>query len=193
MIATIQSALECVAASLPDAALHMMHGDWERGVVVAASSVDMTQEPVTADAPAEMRRVIGSRASFPTLAKGSTVQLGQGWHLVTSAKLDPVGASVTIGLSAALDETTAEYRRGGTQVRQPIQLLAVESDVLDAWSENIAPTTCRAWFCCISTQHWLEPTEPQIGDELQFDGHRVRVAAVAKHDGYYILTCRERR
>ncbi len=192
MIATIQAALASVAQSLPDAALLMSHGG-DTGTVLAVSSVDMTQEPVTADAPQEMRRVVGSRADFPSLEKGSTVQVGEGWHLVTSAKLDPIGASITAGLSAALDAKTAEYKRSGTQVRQPIQLLAVESEVLDAWSDNIAPTTCRAWFCCISADHWLEVTEPQIGDELAFDGNRLRVAAVTKKDGCYILTCRARR
>lgn len=192
MIATIQDAIASLVSSLPDAAMQMAHGD-ENGVVLASSSVDMSQEPVTADGPAEVRRFVGSRADFPTLGRGSTVRVGAAWHLVTSAKTDPVGASVSFGVSGALDEVTADYKRGGTPVRQPVQMLAVEDEVLDTWSDALAPTTCRAWFCCISADHWLEATEPQIGDELNFDGNRLRVAKVAKHDGYFVLTCRARR
>lgn len=192
MIATIQSAISSLAQSLPDAAKVMRHGS-EEGTVLMTSSLDMTQDPVTEDTPQEMRRVCGSCGDFPTIAKFATVLLGDDWHIVTSAKKDPIGASFTIGLSAALNDYVAEYRRSGTQVRQPIPMLAVESDVMDAWSENIAPTTCRAWFCCITAEHWLEATEPQIGDDLTIDGNRLKVAAVKKHDGCWVLNCRARR
>lgn len=192
MFAAIQSALDTLAASLPDAALRMSHKD-EAGTALAVSSVDMSQDPVTSDAPVETRRVTVPRCAFPTLGKGATVLMGDRWYLVTSCRLDPVGASMSCGLSAPLDAMVADYRRAGTDIRQPVNMLAVESDVLDAWSDNIAPTTCRAWFCVISAEHWLDVTEPQVGDELVFDGRRLRVAQAAKRDGYFHLTCRARR
>jgi len=192
MVATIEAAIASLSASLPDASLRMRHGEAE-GNVLSASSRDLSGDTVAADAPQEMRRVIGKRSDFPDLAKGSCVFVGGCGHIVTSARTDPVGASLTIGLSAALDEVTATYRRPGTGIRQPLHALAVESEVLDAWADNLAPTSCRAWFVAFAAADWLETTDPRIGDEIAIDENVLRVAAVAKHDGNWLLTCRARR
>ena len=192
MVATIEAAVASLAASLPDAAFGMRHGE-AVGTVLASSSRELSGDTVAADAPQEMRRYIGTRSVFPDLTKGSTVEIGGKWHLVTSCRTDPVGASLSFGVSAPLDEVAAIYRRPGTQVRQPLRVLAVESEVLDVWSDSLAPTACRAWFVALSAEHWLETTEPQVGDEITIDGTTMRVAAVAKHDGCLVLTCRARR
>ena len=192
MVATIEAAVASLAASLPDAAFGMRHGE-AVGTVLASSSRELSGDTVAADAPQEMRRYIGTRSAFPDLTKGSTVEIGGKWHLVTSCRTDPVGASLSFGVSAPLDEVAAIYRRPGTQVRQPLRVLAVESEVLDVWSDSLAPTACRAWFVALSAEHWLETTEPQVGDEITIDGTTMRVAAVAKHDGCWVLTCRARR
>ena len=192
MVATIEAAVASLAASLPDAAFGMRHGE-AVGTVLASSSRELSGDTVAADAPQEMRRYIGTRSVFPDLTKGSTVEIGGRWHLVTSCRTDPVGASLSFGVSAPLDEVAATYRRPGTQVRQPLRVLAVESEVLDVWSDSLAPTACRAWFVALSAEHWLETTEPQVGDEITIDGTTMRVAAVAKHDGCWVLTCRARR
>ena len=192
MVATIEAAVASLAASLPDAAFGMRHGE-AVGTVLASSSRELSGDTVAADAPQEMRRYIGTRSVCPDLTKGSTVEIGGKWHLVTSCRTDPVGASLSFGVSAPLDEVAAIYRRPGTQVRQPLRVLAVESEVLDVWSDSLAPTACRAWFVALSAEHWLETTEPQVGDEITIDGTTMRVAAVAKHDGCWVLTCRARR
>ena len=192
MVATIESAIASLSASLPDASLRMRHGEAE-GAVLSSSSRDLSGDTVSADAPQEMRRVVGKRRDFPELCKGCAVRLGDRWHIVTSARTDPVGASLSVGLSAELDEIVATYRRPGTQIRQPLKVLAVESEVLDAWGDDLAPTSCRAWFVALSAEHWLENGDPQIGDEATVDGRVLRVAAVAKHDGFWLLTCRARR
>ena len=192
MVATIEAAVASLAASLPDAAFGMRHGE-AVGTVLASSSRELSGDTVAADAPQEMRRYIGTRSVFPDLTKGSTVEIGGKWHIVTSCRTDPVGASLSFGVSAPLDEVAAIYRRPGTQVRQPLRVLAVESEVLDVWSDSLAPTACRAWFVALSAEHWLETTEPQVGDEITIDGTTMRVAAVAKHDGCWVLTCRARR
>lgn len=192
MVETIEAALSSLASSLPDAAQRMRHGE-AVGTVLASSSRELTGDTVAADAPQEMRRYIGTRRVFPDLTKGSTVEIGGAWHLVTSCRTDPLGASLSFGVSAPLDEVAAIYRRPGTSIRQTLRVLAVESEVLDVWSDSLAPTACRAWFVALSAEHWLETTEPQVGDEITIDGTTMRVAAVAKRDGYWILTCRERR
>ena len=192
MVATIEAAVASLASSLPDAAQTMRHGE-ATGTVLSSSSRELSGDTVTADAPQEMRRYIGTRSAFPDLCKGSTVEIGGAWHLVTSCRTDPVGASLSLGVSAPLDEVAAIYRRPGTSIRQTLRVLAVESEVLDVWSDSLAPTACRAWFVALSAEHWLETTEPQVGDEATIDGRVLRVAAVAKHDGCWLLTCRARR
>ena len=192
MVKTIEAALSSLASSLPDAAQSMRHGE-AVGTVLASSSRELTGDTVAADAPQEMRRYIGIRSAFPDLCKGSTVEIGGAWHLVTSCRTDPVGASLSFGVSAPLDEVAAIYRRPGTSIRQTLHVLAVESEVLDVWSDRLAPTSCRAWFVALSAEHWLETTEPHVGDEATIDGRVLRVAAVAKHDGCWLLTCRARR
>lgn len=192
MVATIEAAVASLASSLPDAAQTMRHGE-ATGTVLSSSSRELSGDTVTADAPQEIRRYIGTRSAFPDLCKGSTVEIGGAWHLVTSCRTDPVGASLSFGVSAPLDEVAAIYRRPGTSIRQTLRVLAVESEVLDVWSDSLAPTACRAWFVALSAEHWLETTEPQVGDEATIDGRVLRVAAVAKHDGCWLLTCRARR
>lgn len=192
MVETIEAALSSLASSLPDAAQGMRHGE-AVGTVLASSSRELTGDTVAADAPQEMRRYIGTRSAFPALCKGSTVEIGGTWHLVTSCRTDPVGASLSFGVSAPLDEVAAIYRRPGTSIRQTLRVLAVESEVLDVWSDSLAPTSCRAWFVALSAEHWLETTEPQVGDEATIVGRVLRVAAVAKHEGCWLLTCRARR
>lgn len=192
MVETIEAALSSLAFSLPDAAQSMRHGE-AVGTVLASSSRELTGDTVAADAPQEMRRYIGTRSAFPALCKGSTVEIGGAWHLVTSCRTDPVGASLSFGVSAPLDEVAAAYRRPGTRMRQPLKVLAVESDVLDAWGDSFAPTSCRAWFVAFPAEDWFEVSGPQVGDELTLDGAVLRVASVSKRDGYWILTCRARR
>ena len=192
MVETIEDAIASFAESLPDASLVMRCGDSE-GVVLSSSSRDLSGETISADAPQEMRRVTGRRRDFPALQQGCAVELGQAWHIVTSLRTDPVGASVTIGLSASLDEVRVSYSRPGTHIRQPLDALAVESGVVDPYSDAVAPTTARAWFVAFPAAHWLETADPQVGDHLQIEENNLRVFAVAKHDGYWLLTCRARR
>ena len=189
----ISAAISSIASAIPDAAVVMRHGDGERGSVVYTSAHDISTEPISADAPQEVRRVVGRRADFPTLSKGSTVVIGNEKHLIVSARLDAVGATITAGLSASMNEYVATFRRAGTPMRQSLRVLAVESETLDPWADNIAATTCRAWFVCISADEWTELKEPQIGDEFIFDNARVKAAAVSKHGGFWLLTCRTRR
>lgn len=192
MKSAIESAMASLAASLPDASVRMRHGDAE-GVALSASSRELSGDTLSADAPQEMRRVIARRLDFPSLAKGCAVEVENEWHIVTSARTDPVCASLTVGLSASLSAVRVAYSRPGTKIRQPLDALAVESDTLEPIADSFAPTSCRAWFVAFTAEDWREPSEPQVGDALTLDGVNLRVASVAKHDSFWILTCRSRR
>lgn len=193
MINAIEAAIAALHQSIPSASHQMRHGNYV-GRVLAVSGVELTGETLTADYPQEVCRVTGVVSEFPDITRGSTVEMDGKMHIVTSARKDPVGASVVMGLSSSMAEIVASYTRASTPIWQGAHLLAVESDILDVAGENYAPTTARAWFVCISADEWYETkSEPQIGDTIKWDGGHVRVASVAKHDGLYILTCRSRR
>lgn len=193
MVAEIENALDALAASLPDASHRMRHGD-DCGVVVAASGRDLDGETVAADAPREMRRVVGKLRDFPSLSKGAAVELDGRWHLVTGARASGE-AAVSVGLSAPLDEVEAVYTRPGARLDFAVRALAVESDTLDPWTDALAPTSCRAWFVAIARDLWDEDGDPRVGDcvavAVGFGTRRLRVASVAKSAGFYVLTCRE--
>lgn len=196
MVATIESAIASLSASLPDASMLMRHGEAE-GTVLSSSSRDLSGDTVSTDAPEEWRRVIGRRRDFPELCKGCAVVLGGKWHLVTSCRTDPVGASLSVGLSAELDEIVAAYRRPGTGIRQPLKVLAVQNAALPPeFTEAAAPIVAQSWSVCVPEVHWLENTPPQTGDEItlpvEVGGAVLRVASATHHDGFWMLVARPR-
>lgn len=221
MVAAIQAAIASLSASLPDASLRMRHGE-EAGDVLAVSSRDLTGETVSADGPQEMRRVVGRRCDFPSVAKGSAVELadalhlatsaprssvwpapappGASLHLVTSARTDPVGASLTLGLSAALDRLKATYsRRGGRAF--PLPVLALEDAAApSAYADAAGPLEGQTWTVCVVASEWLETSAPSVGDEIRFPDLRqgraadvrLRVASVVADGGLWTLRARPR-
>lgn len=177
---------------MPDCSETLRHGE-HSATVTRTGNPSRGEDALTDSEVSEDVRVLATAADFPEVSKGSLVEMSGKWRIVTSARTDPALASLSIGLSAPLDEVLVKYRRPGTQIRQSIVALAVEKEVLDAWGDNFAPTSTRGWFVAFSQTDWLENTEPHIGDELEIDERTMRCAAVAKRDGYFFLTCRARR
>ena len=138
-------------------------------------------------------RVLALVSDFPELEKGRLVSLSGKWRIVTSAKTDPAAATLSVGMSAELEKCRATYRRPGTKVVQPVDVLAVEGEVVEPSGEAFAPTPCRQWHVAVPEDGWYEPTEPQVGDRLDLDGANLRVASVAKDIGYWVLLCRAGR
>ena len=140
-------------------------------------------------------RVLASASDFPGLGMGRLVSLDGEWRVVTGAKTDPAGAVLSLSLSASLAATKAAYRRPGTKIAQTVDALAVEGEVADPVSDAIAPAAFRLWTVAVAEDGWLEPTDPQIGDVLELSPQDVtlRVSAVSRRDGFWILSCRARR
>lgn len=197
MVAAIQAAIASLSASLPDASLAMRHGDAE-GVVLAVSSRDLSGDTVTADAPQEMRRVVGRSCDFPSVAKGSAVELAGELHVVTSARTDPVGASLTLGLSAPFDNMRISYaRRGGKPF--PMSVLALEdASAPSAFADATAPLEGQTWTVCIVASQWMETAAPAVGDEMIIFSERtgtdlrLRVASVVADGERWMLRARPR-
>lgn len=80
-------------------------------------------------------------------------------------------------------------------IAQTVDALAVEGEVADPVSDAIAPAAFRLWTVAVAEDGWLEPTDPQIGDVLELSPQDVtlRVSAVSRRDGFWILSCRARR
>lgn len=200
----IRTALAGVAVTLPQASFDMRHGE-ESGFVVQVSARE-TVDAVSEDSPNEAVRFIAPASSFPTLDKGSLVEVGGVYRLVTSLRTDPVGASLSFGASDAMDAITARYtgtRRDGDTVRRlndPVNILAIESAALPPmYGEAAAPGYEQSWNLCIAEDAWLDTSAPQISDALEFEhpkhDHetlRLRVSSVVKHDGWWMLKARPR-
>jgi len=146
-------------------------------------------------------RVLAWAADFPGLGRGRLVSLGGEWRVVTGARTDPSGAVLSLSMSSSLSRSTAAYRRPGTGIVMPLDVLAVESSSPDSSASDVAAALYGTWYVAIAEDGWAEATDPQVGDMLELspsaDEQRVRraslrVASVVRHDGFHFLTCRER-
>ena len=177
------------------------------GTVLSVSSIELSGEAVSGEMPQERRRVIGKRIDFPDLAEGSLVELAGVPHLVTSLRSDPIGASLTAGLSEALSAARAAYsgkrRIDGvvTSINAPLDVLVVENAALpNVYGDAPAPNIAQSWTCCAAVESWTENTPPQTGDEIAFTltrngltaDLRLRVSTVIRNFGWWVMTARPR-
>lgn len=196
-----RDAMNTIITAAADAAHTMRHGEAEVGQVVQSSSREFA-EPVTADAPAEAARYICNAANFPTLERGEAVEIDDTLRVVVSLKEDPVGATFTAGMSAPFEKTPATYsgkRRDTGSVRQlwfPVAALYIENGVADNFTNAAAPTYATGYTLAIRREDWQDATDPEVADAVEIapDGYAIplKVSAVTRHDGWYILNCRTR-
>ena len=196
-----RNALGAIATAAPEAVRTMRHGEDESGAVVQSSSRDFA-EPVSDTAPAEAARYVANAADFPTLDEGAAVELDGSLRVVVSMKEDAVGATFTVGLSAAFEKCPAAYsgtRREDGHVRQikhPLDVLLLETGTADNYTDALAPTYATAYTVAVRRTDWPEVSEPEPSDVIEVapDGHpfALKVSTVTRHDGWYILKCRTR-
>ena len=177
---------------MPDCSETLCHAGRSATVTRVGSFSKGEESMVGADVN-EAVRVLADSSDFPELCKGRLVSLSGKWRIVTSARTDPAAATMTVGMSAELEKCRASYRRPGTKIAQPVDVLAVEGEVIEPNGDAFAQTPCRLWHVAVPEDGWYEPTEPQVGDRLDLDGANLRVASVAKSDGFWILLCRAGR
>ncbi|MBQ1429090.1 MAG: hypothetical protein IIZ06_05425 [Kiritimatiellae bacterium] len=194
-----RNALGAIATAAPEAVRTMCHGDAERGGVVQSASRDFA-DPVSESAPAEEARYIANAADFPTLDQGAAVELDGTLRVVVSLRQDPVGATFTVGLSAAFDKCPAAYR--GTRredgaarsIQHPLDILLLENGTADNYSDAFAPTFAEAYLAAIRADDWPETSAPDPSDTIEVapGGHPLvlKVSTVTRHGGWYILKCR---
>lgn len=205
MIDAIKNAIESIAGSLPDACMKMRHGI-SSGVLISTSSRQLSGEPLSSDAPQEVRRYICKRDDFPELKDGAVVEIGNDLHIVTSARTDAVGASLTFGVSDSLDRAGAIYsgvRRENDiarKFRHPIDLFAIRtSDAPPGLSDSAAYSLEQSWLVCIAADVWPEVFGPQASDIIEFadpkrawETVRLKVASVVQYSDYWMLRARPR-
>lgn len=177
---------------MPDCSETLCHAG-RSAVVTRVGSLSRGEDAMSGADVNEEVHVIALAIDFPELAKGRLVSLSGKWRIVTSARMDPAAATLSVGMSAELEKCRASYRRPGTKIAQPVDVLAVEGEVIEPNGEAFAPTPCRVWHVAVPEEGWYEPTEPQVGDRLDLDGANLRVASVAKSDGFFILEARAGR
>ena len=196
-----RNALGSIAAAVPEAVRTMRHGETEQGAVVQSSSRDFA-EAVSDAAPAEAARYVANAADFPTLEQGAAVELGGSLRVVVSMKTDPVGATVTVGLSAEFEKCPAAYK--GTRrengkartIQHPLDVLLLENGTADNYADALAPTYATAYTVAVRRTDWPEVSDPEPSDTIEVapDGHplTLKVSTVTRHGGWYILKCRTR-
>lgn len=202
----IRSALGSIAAAVPEAARTLRHGWDERGAVVQSSSRDFADD-VSMDGPAEEARFVASADDFPTLDDGAAVELDGSLRVVTSLRADPVGASLTVGLSAAFGKCPAAFagRRAATAssaaraIAFTLDALALEDAAApSAPGDPLGPSDGRTWTVCVRADDWPETEPPQVGDEIRIadpdDGRelRLRAASVSRGGGWWTIRARPR-
>ena len=196
-----RNAFASMAASFADAAQTMRHGETERGLVVQSSSRKYG-DPVSDNAPEEAAQIVANAADFPTLEEGAAIELGASLRVVTSLKSDPVGATYTVGVSAAFDKTPATYkgtRRENARARSfahPLDVLLLEGGTADGYADAIAPSYSTVYTVAIRREDWPEVSAPEVSDAIEVApaGHplALKVSTVAAHGGWFILKCRTR-
>lgn len=204
-----RNALGAIASAAPEATATMRHGE-EHGTIVQASSRDFAGA-VSDMAPDEAARYVANAADFPTLEVGSAVEIAvanaphissPSFRAIVSMKLDAVGATVTIGMSAEFDKCPASYigtRRAGNAVRtlrHSLDVLILENGTADNFTDALAPTYATAYTVAIRRADWPEEAGPEIGDTIEaapdYGAIVLKVSTVTRHDGWYILKCRTR-
>ena len=177
---------------MPDCSETLGHAG-RSAVVTRVGSLSRGEDAMAGADVNEDVRVLALASDFPELEKGRLVSLSGKWRIVTSASTDPAAATLSVGMSQELEKCRASYRRPGTKIAQPVDVLAVEGEVMEPNGEAFAPTPFRQWYVAVPEEGWYEPTEPQVGDRMELDGTSLRVASVAKRDGFFILEARAGR
>ena len=184
------------AGPLAGNAALMSHGG-RSASVSRVGSVQFGEDAISADAPAEAVRVLALSDDFPLLSKGEPVELDGSLHVVTSARRDASGASLTVGLSAAFCRFRAAYARKGSGPAFPVPVLALEDAALpSAYADAAAPASGQSWTVCVSAAEWPEPQPPQTGDGIRLDAPsgeaRLKVASSVRHGSWWMLRARPR-
>lgn len=161
------------------------------------------EDTVTDSDVPERRRVLAPVEPFAGLEKGCAVELDGTFRVVTSAT-DNISQTgfFKIGLSDAFDKCPASYkgtrRENGSvrTIKHPLDVLALETPTIDASYDAAAPSYVQSWTVAIRRGDWPETTDPEPSDVLEIapGGHPItlKVASATRHEGWYILHCRQR-
>lgn len=171
--------------------------DGRSASVTRVGSPSRGEDPLTDTDVQEGVRVLALASDFPGLSKGRLVSLGGRTRLVTSARTDPAGATLSIGLSAEMERCPAAYSRGRL-FRYPLEVLALESAVIPSpYEDAAAPSYDQTWIVAIPAELWPDVTAPQVGDAVELSSERLdapalKVSSVVQSGGCWLLHARPR-
>lgn len=178
---------------------HTLTNGEEEGDAIACSSIERAAETVTESGAAEIMRVVAAAHLFPTLEVGCAVGLNDTRRIVTSAKTDPAGASLTVGLSERMEAIEGSYegtrRERGLEysIGGPVKLLVLDNGPVTDVLEGYAPINANSWTLAIASEDWGEVKPPDVGDEIRFwkDGPVLtRVTRVLRRPHYWVVNAR---
>lgn len=157
------------------------------GATAQVSRVGSTlrgEDAVSNDEIAEAVSVIALAADFPAVRKGDRAELDGRPRIVTSARFDAAGATVTVGLSAALYEdvvTVYGGRPGGRKMADTVPAWIVSDEDADPVSDESLASEVRMLTVAFPDGEWAHYGERlRPGDELGFGGATFRVVSARR-------------
>lgn len=186
---------------MTDCACTLTHGE-NSAKVTRVGTFKQSGDEMTGDGPTESIRVLALASDFPDIDRGAAVELDDTFRVVTSVSKDPTQTSLSVFMSAPFEKTPATYsgkRRDTGSVRQlwfPVDTLYIENGVADNFTNAVAPTYATGYTLAIRREDWQDATDPEVADAVEIapNGYAIplKVSAVTRHDGWYILNCRTR-
>lgn len=176
----VASAIESVAAAVPEIVDTMVVGD-EEGTVARTSSTDEGIDPVSVAGAAECVRVAAKVADFPYLTRNRLAFLNGEAHLVTSLRKTG-GAAWFVGLSSPLAVKNCILRatRSIGGMTRPVVVnfsgyARTERDD-DPFNDNAhSSTRLRVTLVAKVADFYYAP---ECGNTIEFDGKRFAVISV---------------
>lgn len=189
--------------TLADCAETLRWGDVSATITRIGSPTRGEDAVYDSDIP-ERRRVLAPVSPFAGLEKGCAVELDGTFRIVTSCTDNIAKAAFfTVGLSDSFDKCLASCtgtRRERGRVRTfkfSLRVLALDGGTEDAYSDTPAQSSVRSYTVAVRRADWPEVSAPEVSDAMTISPDErpqidVKVAAVTRNDGWYILKCRTR-
>lgn len=190
------------ATALAGNAAELTCGD-ASATVTRVAPVEVGEDDAPADEPAEEVRVLALAEDFPGIRKGCAAELDGEFRLVTSVRVDASGASLTVGMSAALGRHSAVYRgsgaetvglsgvrKGGAKVSTSFAAYVFREADETPLADSDVSTAVRG-VSVIAPMEGLDGFVPQVGDALSIpDGTRWLVRRVERALGNWRISAR---
>lgn len=172
-----------ITRSMPDCAMTLTCGE-NSARVTRVTNTNRGDDEVFDTDVSEGLRVFAAAHDFPGLAKDDIVDLDETVRIVTSARRDPTGSLLYVGLSKAFDFRSVGYhgdRPDGVRINGTVGCAIVENGLGAEFEgiEGAAPGLKRVVVYVRRIDFAAFASVPQVGDTVVTEeGRRYRIGSV---------------